>query len=100
MSVIAKCPVCGETLSGHIDGVVECKDGCSFRCGGYALPRIAAAMELAKAAVWAYECEDQKDYMDDTTSNRDAWRSIVNLDLEANDKALEAQDRVIEVFEK
>ena len=44
-----KCPVCGETLSGHIDGVVECKDGCSFRCGGYALPRIAAAMELAKA---------------------------------------------------
>ena len=45
MSEIAKCPVCGETLSGHVDGFVECKGGCSFRCGGYALPRIAAAME-------------------------------------------------------
>lgn len=43
-----KCPVCGERLTGDIDGVVICWSGCSFRCGGYALPRIAAAMELAK----------------------------------------------------
>ena len=96
-----KCPVCGSNavLDGTAHKYCRCTK-CMFRCDSDDLPRITAAMELAKAAVWAYECEDQKDYMDDTTSNRDAWRSIVNLDLEANDKALEAQDRVIEVFEK
>lgn len=62
-----------------------------------------AAMEEAigacgGAAVWAGECEDQKDYMDDVTSNRDAWRSIVNLDLEANDEACRALERCEEVF--
>lgn len=48
-----KCPVCGGRLTGDVDGVVICWSGCSFRCGGYALPRIAAAMELAKAEVAA-----------------------------------------------
>ena len=57
MSEIAKCPVCGETLSGHVDGVVECKGGCSFRCGGYALSRIAAAMELAKRLKELSQCD-------------------------------------------
>lgn len=45
----SKCPVCGERLTGDIDGVVICWSGCSFCCGGYALPRIAAAMDLARA---------------------------------------------------
>ena len=48
MSEIAKCPVCGNRLTDEIDGIIVCWSGCSFRCGGYALPRIAAAMELAR----------------------------------------------------
>ena len=48
MSETAKCPVCGGRLTGDVDGVVICWSGCSFRCGGYALPRIAAAMEFTR----------------------------------------------------
>lgn len=46
-----KCPVCGSELSGSVDGIIECKNGCSFRCGGYALPRIAAAMDYTKCQI-------------------------------------------------
>jgi hypothetical protein len=59
----SKCPVCGERLTGDIDGVVVCWSGCSFRCGGYALPRIAAAMELAMAHNgWSEESGDADAY--------------------------------------
>lgn len=87
MSEIAKCPVCGSELSGSVDGIIECKNGCSFRCGGYALPRISAAMELAKAEV---------------ASSNIVW----SVPLERLEPAIEASEdmlfqarlRVLEVF--
>lgn len=98
-----KCPVCqrGDIVSKSSLSVPSCLFGCTcccFQCCEDQLPNIAAAMELARAAVWADECEAQRDYMDDTTSNHDAWRSIVNLELDAHHGACDAHDRVIEVF--
>ena len=106
MSKIAKCPICGGVPldKWEVTSVRVFQTGqacCGVDCNTNELwNQYTAAMELAKAAVWAAECEDQKDYMDDVTSNLDAWRSIVNLDLEANDKACEAHARVLEVFGK
>ena len=106
MSEIVKCPMCGKT-PGWDDFNIAAKlpngERAYFCCGvrvatGVLWNKYAAAMELARAAVWAGECEDQKDYMDDATSNRDALRSIVNLDLEANDEACRALERCEEVF--
>lgn len=51
MSEIAKCPCCGESISEFEDsGFWEC-DNCPFMCALSDLPRIAAAMELARATV-------------------------------------------------
>lgn len=97
-----KCPCCGsemsETYLGWVCMNMSLENPCSFRIAKERLPRIAAAMELARAATWADECETQRDYMDDTTSNIDAWRSIVNLELDAHHGACDAHDRIIEVF--
>ena len=100
MNEIAKCPRCGEAPQRiqYKAGGWGCRCcGAEFFCITY-WNQYAAAMELAEAAVWADECEAQKDLMDDITSNHDAWRSIVNLDLDANDKAHDALERVLEVF--
>lgn len=46
-----KCPCCGDSISIFPDsGFYEC-DNCPFMCGLDDLPRIVAAMELAKAKV-------------------------------------------------
>lgn len=98
MSKNLRCPVCQKGTVMFKDNLsCECSR-CKFQCHHGQIERIDAAMELARAAVWSVECEGQRDYMDDTTSNTDAWRSIVNLDLEANDEACRAFERCEEVF--
>ena len=103
MSEIAKCPHCGGPPKFWM---APDKAGC---CGYFVTSedrretirlwnKYAAAMKLADAAVWADECAEQKDYIDDTSSNFDAWRSIFNTTLDAEKAASEAYDRVLEVF--
>ena len=57
MSEIAKCPCCGNDLDYYVSAVegddepiwYECMSrSCMFSCNGQDLPRISAAMELAK----------------------------------------------------
>lgn len=53
MSEIAKCPICQSTMTlyeEHMDGsdAIACNK-CSFTCAEKDLPRVTAAMELAKA---------------------------------------------------
>lgn len=56
MSEIAKCPCCGSEASDFEQtGIVECEE-CQFMCDIKDLPRIAAAMELAKLTVQMKTC--------------------------------------------
>ena len=57
MSEGMKCPVCGSDKFGTIKPLIAACDACQFRCGYSDLPRIATAMELAKATVMVSECE-------------------------------------------
>lgn len=103
MSELLPCPECGREPRvkrwSRDDGDVSifcC--GVTVDNGSKQWNRYVAAIKLALAAAWSDECESQKDYMDDITSNRDAWRSIVNLDLDANDKACDAFQLVVEAM--
>lgn len=104
MSEIAKCPICGQVPldKWEVTSVRVFQTGqmcCGVDCNTNGRwNQYAAAMELANAGVWAEECEEQRDYMEDEISNRDAWRSIVNLDIDANEAACEALERCKEVF--
>jgi len=87
MSQIQTCPLCGTNLRGSVlDGVFlwySCwSTTCAFQCNFEDLPRIAAAMELAKAtAVYAANIPPMG-----YSSNREF------------DIMQDAEDRVIEVF--
>ena len=68
MSEIAKCPVCGEAgrkERGLEDGdhiAYYVCDTCMFMCGLEDLPRIAAAMELAKLEVEFENCKPKEEH--------------------------------------
>lgn len=57
-----KCPMgCNETLSAESAQFYTCGN-CWFRCDKADLPRIAAAMELAKTIVEAENCKAEDEY--------------------------------------
>lgn len=96
MSEIAKCPVCGRRLTGDVDGVVICWSGCSFRCGGYALPRIAAAMELAECEAWHVEAREAEWWA--SVRDQATWEDCVKVTGCARVAAQDARARCAEVF--
>lgn len=83
---IANCPVCGSNNFGVIKPLIAVCDSCSFRCGAKDLPRISAAMELAKAEVAFDKAHDVSD---------DRLENSVNA---MADVVLEKLHRVLEVF--
>lgn len=99
MSKNTKCPVCEKGTIMFKDNLsCECSR-CKFQCHHGQIERIAAAMELARAAVWASECEDQRDYLEETRDeNRERYRSIINIETDANNAAWDALHRCEEVF--
>lgn len=98
MSEIVKCPCCSDTLVPAIyNDYCECKN-CWFRCDKAALPRIAAAMELAKAESWEEETDDVRAYLNGILEDCDAWDEIVNTNISAERAVFDARNRVLEVF--
>ena len=93
MNEIEKCPVCrsdGRKERGLEDG--ECIayyvcDTCMFMCGLEDLPRIAAAMELAKAEVAASNATE--------TVSLDRLEGAIEA---SEDMLFQARMRVLEVF--
>ena len=82
MSEIAKCPCCGSEASDFEQtGIVECEE-CMFMCDIKDLPRIAAAMELARA----------------TSARNKSLRGISTAWDEKDERRLRAKMRVLEVF--
>ena len=87
MNKAEKCPVCrsdGRKERGLADGEYVAYyvcDTCMFMCGLEDLPRVAAAMELARLEVEFENCEPEDEYK---------YQDIIAW----------ARDRVLEVFGK
>ena len=58
----SKCPCCGGRLSDDVDGVIVCWNKCSFRCDTKDLPRISAAMELARVEFKLNRCDPKYEH--------------------------------------
>ena len=88
MSEIAKCPCCGsameETYLGYVCSNTGLEDPCSFRIAKRLLPRISAAMELARVCVDADAAMRAND-------NDDEMPAIY-------ERFSDAEQRVLEVF--
>ena len=98
MSKIAKCPICQSTMTlyeEHMDGsdATACNK-CSFTCAEKDLPRIAAAMNLAKAT---RTLEDAMEPLNSGKLKMGQALPAIRLAME-DQKACE--QRVLEVFGK
>lgn len=96
MSEIAKCPICGRDMTSYVyrqRSVVSCdSEYCSFRCNAGDLPRIAAAMEFAKAT---RTLEDAMEPLNSGKLKMGQALPAIRLAME-DQKACE--QRVLEVF--
>lgn len=79
----SKCPCCGVIVMVLAKGTIECFK-CPFTCAQKDLPRIAAAMDLARAAVLRESCSE---------NNGDIFEVLAVQKL-----YVERCKRVIEVF--
>ena len=98
MSEIARCPVCEiGVLSLNRWSEFECPK-CSFVCEDHLFPRIAAAMELARAYAWENEVNETRNWMDESCAISEPWEEIIESSIAAERELFAADDAVLEVF--
>jgi len=91
----SKCPCCGgDRDSRFVAESFSCID-CVFMCETKDLPRIAAAMELARAAAWASEASAVTSAGVGKVAAR---MGMMKNSVAATDAEWDARQRVIKVF--
>ena len=108
MSEFDRCPDCGGKLDYYVSGEegkgdpiwYECLEvGCYFRCNGKSFPKISAAMKFTDAAIWADECEETHEWLDDTSENINAYNSSRLLEAATHGISCECFKKAVEVWE-